>query len=78
VTLHFAEILLPSPGLRVFDVMIQGQRILDGFDPARAGFAVAQRQVLETVVEDGFCDITFVARKNAPKVSAIELERLDS
>jgi tetratricopeptide (TPR) repeat protein len=78
VVLHFAEIVATRPGLRVFDVMLEGKRILERYDPAAAGYATAESKTFETVVVDGLLDIEFRPRKENPKISAIEIERTDT
>jgi serine/threonine protein kinase/Flp pilus assembly protein TadD len=81
VALHFAEIDFDfqGPGRRVFDVLIEGNLALEGYDPvARAGFATAESVSLEPVpVEDGRLEIELVHRVRDPVVSAVEVERVD-
>ncbi len=77
VFLHFAEIYLrEGMGRRTFDVVLEGQTMLAGYEPGKAGFATARREEMEVRVEDGFLDLEFVARTRDPKVSAIEVRRI--
>jgi hypothetical protein len=76
VTLHFAEIHFRAPGQRVFDVLIEGETVLEAFDPGAAGFATAVERPFEVAVEDGRLEIGFRKRINHPKVSAIEIVSL--
>jgi hypothetical protein len=74
VTLHFAEIVLHDAGDRVFDVLLEGRKVLDGYSPGRKGFAAADARTFEVDVEDGVLDIEFARRSpNVPLVSAIEI-----
>jgi hypothetical protein len=75
VVLHFAEIAYKKPGLRVFDVLLEGERILERYEPASAGFATAESKACEIAVVDGLLDIGFRPRIEYPKISAIEVER---
>jgi serine/threonine protein kinase/Tfp pilus assembly protein PilF len=78
--LHFAEIdgAIRSPGLRLFDIVIEGETVLPACDlVARAGFARADRLSFEVAVEDGFLEIGFVPRERNALVSAVEVRRLE-
>ena len=76
VTLHFAELWHVKPGGRVFDVLIEGRKVLDGYDAAaKVGYAAADRQPFHNVaVSDGILDIEFQARADNPSVAAIEID----
>jgi hypothetical protein len=81
VTLHFAEVNFDfqGPGRRVFDVLVEGKPMLEGYDAvARVGFGTAEAVRSEPiVVEDGRLEIEFVHRVRNPLVSAIEIKRVD-
>jgi hypothetical protein len=74
VTLHFAEIFHHGPGERVFDILLEGQTVLEAFEPGAVGFATAVKKSFEVEVKDGFLEIGFRGRVGHPKVSAIEIE----
>jgi hypothetical protein len=75
VTLKFAEIWFTEPGRRVFDIAINGTRVLGHFDPlAQAGGpnrAVDRR--FPVVVNNGRLSIEFLPVVSNPKISAIEI-----
>jgi hypothetical protein len=75
VVLHFAEIAYKRPGIRVFDVLLEGERVLELYDPAAAGYATAESKAFEITLVDGLLDIGFRRRIEYPKISAIEIER---
>jgi len=77
VTLCFAEIHHRGPGQRTFDVLLEGKPVLEGFEPLAAGFATAHSRTFVVEVADAFLDIELVHRKELPKLSGIEIERLD-
>ena len=57
VTLHFAEIAYSLPERRSFDVLLEGNRVLERFDPsAEAGPARAQSSSHEVTIEDGLLE----------------------
>ncbi len=77
VRLHFAE-TAPSnngPGLRVFDVALEGALVVDDFDIyAAAGGAFAATQLeLHTNVSDGTLNLDLIAGLQSPSISAIEV-----
>jgi hypothetical protein len=75
VRLHFAEVYFRERGKRVFDVRIEGKTVLEGYEPAAAGFATARVETFQNVaVEDGFLDVEFIDRADNPQVAAIEVE----
>jgi len=64
VKLMFAETSWKQSGRRIFDVAIEGVKVLTNYDIyARKGFAAADEYTFQTTVNDGRLDITF------PKVS---------
>lgn len=74
VTLHFAEIVYEAPGLRAFDVLFEGERLLTGLDPfALAGHDTAHTETIRTLVVDGVLDISFQAFVGEAEVAAIEV-----
>ena len=79
VVLHFAEIYFTAIGKRVFDVSIEGTRVLDNYDVFRkAGALTATTETFIVNVADGTLNINFSALAgeggiNRPKVSAIEI-----
>jgi chitodextrinase len=78
VRLHFAEVYSGTSGvgLRVFDVEMEGQPVLDNLDIfAEAGANAALIKSLPVTVSDGQLDIRFVHVTQNPKVSAIEVTR---
>ncbi len=78
ITLHFAEIYYQEPGRRIFDVLLEGNRVLDHYDLYSAqGFATAETRSYELAIQDGLLEIEFQFRVEYPKLSAIEIERLD-
>ena len=77
VTLHFAEIWYKAAGRRLFDVVLEGERVLELYDPGAAGYATAQSEQCEIAVGDGRLEIEFRPRRENPKISAIEIERLE-
>jgi hypothetical protein len=76
VTLHFAEVWHRGSGERVFDILLEGRTVLEGFEPGAAGFATAVRKSFEVDVKDGLLELAFRRRAGHPKVSAIEIERI--
>jgi hypothetical protein len=80
LVLHFAEVdvRLQQPGQRVFNVIVEGQTLLDNHDSlARAGHSTAHRVEHSVSVTDGHLDIEFVRRIELPSISAIEIEALE-
>jgi hypothetical protein len=80
VVLHFAELYFSAQAQRVFDVTIEGTKVLDNFDIVKdAGGALkAIKKAFVTNVTDGTISIYFSALKadggvNRPKISAIEV-----
>jgi hypothetical protein len=75
VALHFAEIYWKNPGQRIFDVVIEGSRVIDRYDIcAAAGCSTALALTFPAVpVRDGQLNIDFVTVKDNAKVSAISI-----
>ncbi|MEO6932912.1 MAG: malectin domain-containing carbohydrate-binding protein, partial [Chitinophagaceae bacterium] len=79
VILHFAEVFFNAPNLRVFDVSMEGKRVLDDYDIwKKAGLNTATTETVPIIVTDGTLNINFSALDadggiNNPKVSAIEI-----
>ena len=84
VILHFAEIYFGAVNNRVFDVSIEGAKVLDNFDIVRkVGSFTATTESFPVNVTDGSLDIYFSSLavdggNNNPKVSAIEIIRTSS
>ncbi|GMW02599.1 MAG: hypothetical protein AMXMBFR84_37350 [Candidatus Hydrogenedentota bacterium] len=77
VTLHFAEIYsgVAFQGGRVFDVLAEGNVVLNDFDIfAKAGFETATTETFTVAATDGQLNIQFVHGTENPKVSAIEVK----
>lgn len=77
VTFNFAETYHASAGLRIFDVLVEGQPTLtniDIFKSVGANAAMTQ-QVSDIDVSDGSLDIHFQATTENPKVSGFVIER---
>jgi tetratricopeptide (TPR) repeat protein len=74
VSLHFAEVSWRVPGTRSFDVVIEGRKVLGGFEPLLFGFATARIETTVVQVEDGMLDIELVHGNGNPTVSGIEIE----
>jgi len=75
VTLCFAEILETRAGMRVFDVKIEGNTVLDNYDIyADVGHDVAtQKEFLNIPVTDGQLKVDLVSVKGRAKLSAINV-----
>ncbi len=79
VVLHFAEIYWTSPAKRLFDVSIEGAKVLDNYDIVqKAGAFTATSETFTTTVSDGALSLYFSALPadgglDRPKVSAIEV-----
>jgi hypothetical protein len=88
VRLHFAEMYFNRPGIRVFDVSIEGRKVLESYDACTAaGFATADVRSFDTDVTDGLLEVLFTQpQKNlgyvpyqldAPSIAALEVERIE-
>ena len=76
MTLHFAEISFAEPGKRTFGVVLEGKKVLEGYEPPlKAGAPVAEEKVFQVEVLDGFLDVEFLREREDPTVSAIAIER---
>ncbi|MFT5049120.1 MAG: N-acetylneuraminic acid mutarotase [Chlamydiales bacterium] len=85
VRLHFAEIYWGVPGggpagsaLRVFDVVLEETLVLDDYDiSGTVGAATAVVHSFDMPVTDGMLDLDFIASVDRPKLSGLEIQRLD-
>ncbi|TGE04322.1 malectin domain-containing carbohydrate-binding protein [Hymenobacter fodinae] len=79
VVLHFADIYWSSPGQRLFDVSLEGQKVLDNYDIIKkVGPLTATTETFTTTVSDGALTLYFSSLPtdggiDQPKVSAIEV-----
>ncbi|MEM7040995.1 MAG: malectin domain-containing carbohydrate-binding protein, partial [Bacteroidota bacterium] len=76
VVVHFAEIWSggQTPGVRVFDVIAEGQVMLDDYDIfADVGGYTAATHTFQIPVTDGNLDLDFLASANNAAVNAIEV-----
>jgi hypothetical protein len=76
VTLKFAEIFFNGAGQRVFDILINGQKVQAAFDPfAAAGAAfTAIDETYPIYVTNNQIDIQLLPIVQNPKISAIDIE----
>ena len=75
LNLKFAEIYFTGVGQRVFNIVVNGQTLLPGFDPVAAAGA-ANRAIdkpFPVTVTNGQIDIQLVSVVSNPKISAIEI-----
>jgi tetratricopeptide (TPR) repeat protein len=78
IALHFAETRFLGAGRRRFTVLVEGERVLEAYDPGTRGFAVPHSKVIrDTRVTDGYLDIVFVQGLANPVISALEIERVE-
>jgi alpha-galactosidase len=79
VTLKFVETYLKEPGKRVFDILINGQKVKTGFDIFKeaGGFAKSVDLIFMDIKpdKDGKIQIRFVSTVQNAKVCAIEVVR---
>ena len=75
VTLKFIEPTHTSVGKRVFDVKIENQTVLDGFDPfaQASGRNRAVDRTFNVDVADGAISIAFTKRLDNPVLAAVEI-----
>lgn len=75
VNLYFAEIEIDKDNERVFDVSVEGEKLLSGLDIHKeAGYNEALVKQLKNIeVKDGYININFVEIKGFPCVSGIEI-----
>ncbi len=80
VELLIDEIYDARPGIRVFDVLIQGQTVLANFCPGQVagGLNKALRYLYLANVSNGQLIVSFVARNGPPKINAIGVESVDA
>ena len=60
---------------RVIDVVIEGRRVREDYEPIAAGYATARVETIVQQVTDGHLDIEFVPVIGDAVVSAIEVTR---
>lgn len=77
VKLLFAEPSITSPGVRVFDVFIQGKEVIKGLDLVKdVGLTTAYEKVVEEVVVTNYMlDIHFAAWVNTAIINGIIIEQ---
>jgi hypothetical protein len=74
VSLYFAEIYFESPGMRVFDVIVEGDTLIRDLDIfAEAGHDMALIKSFQVTVADSQLNIGFVSVIEDPKIAAIEI-----
>jgi hypothetical protein len=75
ITLKFAELILPLPGFRKFNVLVNGTQMLSNFDivAAAGGPLRAVDRNLTVTVTGGTIRITIVPIFGNAKISAIEI-----
>ena len=86
VKLHFAEIFWgatgggqASPAKRVFSTALEGQWMLSNYDiNAEVGSMTAVQKTYTIAVADGELNIDFFASKDQPKISAFEVDFVES
>jgi chitodextrinase len=72
VTLKFAELYWGSPGRRVFDVVMEGQKVISNLDVvAHVGTFTAHEVTIPVTVTDGALTLTFISRVDLAIVNAI-------
>lgn len=75
LTLQFADAESEAPGERVFDVLVEGQRVLDDLDIyAEVGKnAALVRHLNNVVVDDGVLDLYFASEVGSPVLSGLHI-----
>ena len=74
VRLYFAEVFQTSDGDREFDVSVEGQQVLSGYDiHAEVGHDVGTMKSYEVTPSDGTVDVDFTNVVDNAKISAIEI-----
>jgi hypothetical protein len=75
VTLHFCEMYRTGPGQRIFDVLIEGQIVLDDLDifSEVGANAALKKSFAGVVVRDGQLNIDFTQQVENPEINGIEL-----
>lgn len=76
VTLKLAELYVNAPGLRRFNVSIEGTPVLTSYDlfAAAGGRYIARDEMFVATVTDGILNIGFQVVTNASKVNSIEVQ----
>jgi tetratricopeptide (TPR) repeat protein len=74
VCLRFTEGFFEEAGNRRFDVLVEGQVLLEGYEPR---FGVAEVYCRDLEIGDGALEIDFRRLKQNPKLSAFEVVPLD-
>jgi hypothetical protein len=79
VVLHFAENYYTAAGKRVFDVSIEGVKVLANYDIfSKVGLNTATTETFVATVGDGTLNINFTKILDNAKVSAIEVIKVSS
>ncbi|NOZ06489.1 MAG: hypothetical protein GXP41_09105 [Chloroflexi bacterium] len=80
VQLRFAELDVSGPGQRVFDVQIEGQPVLTGFDlyTEAGGKDVAYDRTFRVTVADGEVTVEFLPRVGQPVLNAISVRGISA
>ncbi|WP_049899799.1 malectin domain-containing carbohydrate-binding protein [Halococcus agarilyticus] len=74
VRLYFAEIFQTAESQRIFDVSVEGQTVLDGYDIyADVGHDTGVMKSFTTTPSDGTIDVSMSAQMDNAKLSAIEI-----
>jgi hypothetical protein len=75
IILHMAELFWEVPGMRIFDVMLEGTVRLDDFDIVAdvGGRYVAQSYTYTETITDGDVTLDFMAVTDMAQVSGIEV-----
>ncbi len=78
VRLHFAETWTCKQGGRIFDVIIQGKKVLSNFDvyQAAGGRKIAVVKNFLVKVNNGILSIDFSSIRNAPEINGIEVIKI--
>lgn len=72
VTLHFAEVYHRGGG-RKFNVLLEGKRVLEGYDAFSVGFFTVDQRSFDVDVAGAFLTIEFERISGNPMVSGIEV-----
>ena len=75
VVLHFSEFHWTAAGQRVFDVSLEGNKVLTAYDIVKkAGLKTATTETFSATVSDGMLTLAFqTGTADLPKISAIEV-----
>ncbi len=74
VKLFFSEPYFLRPGKRLFEVELQGKRVLGPFDPLSAQSPLPTVKTFQVAVTDGFLNIRFLPKKATPSYAALKLK----